>query len=856
MPTDPSEERSARTERVWSQARAVLGAGLWSVTQGAHRYPDGLFPLMAESGEGCRLTDTNGREYIDWLMGWGTSVLGYRNAEVERAVIEQLRASGPLLSLLHPLEVETARRVRELVPCAERVAFGKNGSDVLGIAVRVARAATGREGILVCGYHGFHDWYMALVPQCEGIPHGVRPLIRSFRFNDLGEVRALFAEHADAIAAVVLEPMAAQLPAPGFLEGLRKLTLDHEALLVFDEVMTAFRVDLGGAQGVTGVTPDLACLGKAMGNGMALSALVGTREVMEIIARVGYGLTFRGELLALAAARKTLEVLERDDVPTRLGAVGEELRAGFLDSCRRHGVPGELIGPPARMQMSFSSANGITPLGLQTLLVQECLKRDVFTNGAFFPSAAHDERALATTLGVLDEGLEVLARGGHAVRPLLPRDGRGPDRLRGSRTGRARRSRESGGLVLKDGLIDYDPRTGRMNSTPRQVFLEVSSRCNLTCVHCPTDFGRDDGHPKLDLPLELIDKLAPWLRAASFVNLNFIGEPMLSPHFGELLRRCGEGPAQVSFNTNGLLLTPRNCATILETGVHGVGVSIDGTHSMPAIRGVTYEAVRDRIVTLARAKQERGSELPHLSLAYVLMRRNAYELPKLLRDILPRVHFHAVHVQPLIVIYETLRDENVYRDEFAADAVAEAREVAEAHGTEFIVFRSTSDEDERNADGDRRAARLGQASPTFGCVDPFYEIKIRSTGDIMACSYGRQVPVRVQDLPLDEIWNHPWYRDLRRDLYAKRFRDKCERCPFVFGCADNQEDSLVPGRHHSREERFFRGGYRRRQPPRTADPVPFTGRSALGEPDPDLGAGTGAGAPRDHGGENGRAERI
>jgi len=410
MAAHPEEDRVEYTERVWSQARAVLGAGLWSVTQGALRYPDGLFPLMAESGSGCRLTDTTGREYVDWLMGWGTAVLGYRDEEVERAVIDQLRSSGPLLSLLHPLEVETARRVRELVPCAERVAFGKNGSDVLGIAVRLARAATGREGILVCGYHGFHDWYMALVPQCEGIPHGLRPLVRSFGYNDLDEVRALFAEHGDAIAAVVLEPMAAALPAPGFLEGLRKITLDHEALLVFDEVMTAFRVDLGGAQGATGVTPDLACLGKAMGNGMSLSALVGTREVMEVIARVGYGLTFRGELTALAAAHKTLEILERDSVPAHLREVGEEVQADFLQSCRRHGVPGELIGPPARLQMSFSAAGGITPLGLQTLLVQECLKRGVFTNGAFFPSAAHGRHALELTRGVLDEGLEVLAR--------------------------------------------------------------------------------------------------------------------------------------------------------------------------------------------------------------------------------------------------------------------------------------------------------------------------------------------------------------------------------------------------------------------------------------------------------------
>jgi len=405
-----SEEGPGRTERLWRQAQGSLASGLWSITQGKLRYPDGVFPLLAESGEGCRLVDTSGRSYIDWMMGWGTSVLGYRNPDVERAIIDQLRSSGPLLSLLHPIEAEVARLIRELVPCAEAVAFGKNGSDALGGAVRIARAATGRDGILVCGFHGFQDWYMASQPWCEGIPDSLRKLVTFFPYNDLDALKALFAEHGARIAAVVMEPTNTALPSPNYLRGVRELTFDHQALLIFDEVVTGFRLARGGAQEAFGVTPDLACLGKAMGNGMPLSALVGKREVLEVIPRTGYGMTYRGEMLSLAAARACLQLIRDEPVTEHLAAVGDAVRAGFGDACQRAGVPGSLVGPSARMTISFEAAGGITPLGLQTLLIQECLARGVMTNGLVLPCWAHDDEAVAVTVRAFAESAEVLAR--------------------------------------------------------------------------------------------------------------------------------------------------------------------------------------------------------------------------------------------------------------------------------------------------------------------------------------------------------------------------------------------------------------------------------------------------------------
>jgi glutamate-1-semialdehyde 2,1-aminomutase len=389
---------------LWKRATGVLASGLWSVSQGATRYPDGVFPLLAERGEGCWLYDTHGRRYVDWIMGWGPVLLGYRHPEVEAAIGRQLPA-GPLLSLLHPIEIEVAETLREMVPCAERVAFGKNGSDVLAAAVRVARAATGREGVLVCGYHGFHDWFMASVPGCLGIPEPLRWLVRAFVYNDLEGLRRLVAEHGASVAAIVLEPVAAELPAPGFLAGVRRLCSEHGIVLVFDEVLTALRLARGGAQELYGVVPDLACLGKSMANGMPLSALVGRSELMEAVHHIGYGLTFRGETLSLAAARASLLVHRRERVAEHVAAVGEQLRAGFAGLCAAHGVAARLTGPGARLSFAFDAHGPLPPLGLRTLFVQECVRAGVLTNGNLLPSFAHDEAAVATTLQAFDGAL-------------------------------------------------------------------------------------------------------------------------------------------------------------------------------------------------------------------------------------------------------------------------------------------------------------------------------------------------------------------------------------------------------------------------------------------------------------------
>jgi len=297
-----------------------------------------------------------------------------------------------------------------MIPCAEQVAFGKNGSDVLALAVRIARAHTGRETIAFCGYHGIQDWYMAADPGCAGIPAALRELILPFRYGELASLERLFVEHPRAIAAVVMEATTESLPPPGFLAGVRALAERHGAVLVFDEVITGFRLAPGGAQEYFGVEPHLACFAKCMANGLPLAALVGPRELDSVVSGARYGLTFRGEALSLAAARATLRVCREEPVAAHVWSVGERLRGGVHEHGRKLGVPVHLAGPGPRTTFHFEPLDGLGELAQLSLFVQECLVRGVFHNGNLLPSFAHGEQDVEQTLAVFHEALTVVAR--------------------------------------------------------------------------------------------------------------------------------------------------------------------------------------------------------------------------------------------------------------------------------------------------------------------------------------------------------------------------------------------------------------------------------------------------------------
>ncbi|MCB9883707.1 MAG: aminotransferase class III-fold pyridoxal phosphate-dependent enzyme [Planctomycetes bacterium] len=358
-------------------------------------------PIITRSARGPYLFDVADRRYVDFVMAWGSAALGYAHPVIDGAVRSQLDR-GNLFSLTHSLEVEVAERLIDVVPHAERVAFGKNGSDVCCAAVRLARAVTGREGILHYGYHGFHDWSQAVNPRVRGVPSSLRAGIHTIEYGDAKALGAIFDEHGSAIAAVILEPMRQVEPPPGYLAAVRALTARHGALLIFDEMVTGFRRAPASCSELFGVEPDLSCFGKALSNGYALSALVGRAELLDEVSTVGFGMTARGESLALAAARAAFDVRAMVEVSKAIADAGSALRDGVHDLAVAHGLEIRLVGHPSMMTFVHSLPSDV--------FLAACLREGILTNGHVLPSAAHDDEAIRTSLDGFDRAFAAIAR--------------------------------------------------------------------------------------------------------------------------------------------------------------------------------------------------------------------------------------------------------------------------------------------------------------------------------------------------------------------------------------------------------------------------------------------------------------
>ncbi|HEX7838734.1 MAG TPA: aminotransferase class III-fold pyridoxal phosphate-dependent enzyme [Kofleriaceae bacterium] len=396
----------ARSRSLWARARQLIPGGTQTLAKGPGQHVQGVAPMYLARGRGARVWDVDGNEYLDMTMAVGPLSLGYADPVIDEAIRTQL-ADGITFSLMHPLEVEVAELVREVVPNADRVRFSKTGADVTSAAIRVARAFTDRERVVCCGYHGWHDWYIATTDRGAGIPATTRELVSTFDYNDLDSVQG--AVDVDT-ACVIFEPMVVAPPDPGFLEGVRRICDEHGALLVFDEMWTGFRLALGGAQEAFGVRADLACYSKAIANGMPLSVLAGRADVMQRLERdVFFYTTFGGEALSLAAAAATIPELRRRDVPRTLATRGRALRDGYAQICAEHGIGwSRCAGMDARTLVVFDPG-AVDPLLAKSYVQQELIRRGVLWSGFHNLSWAHRDADIEYLLGCYREILPALA---------------------------------------------------------------------------------------------------------------------------------------------------------------------------------------------------------------------------------------------------------------------------------------------------------------------------------------------------------------------------------------------------------------------------------------------------------------
>jgi glutamate-1-semialdehyde 2,1-aminomutase/spore coat polysaccharide biosynthesis protein SpsF len=421
----------ARSEALLKRALDVIPLGTQTFSKSYQQFVRNAMPQMLVSGDGCRVVDADGQSYIDYLLGLLPIVLGYRDPDVDAAIRTQLD-SGITFSLPTPLEADLAERLVRLIPCADMVRFGKNGSDATSAAIRLARAHTRRDGVIVCGYHGWHDWYIATTSRHLGIPDAVRKLTTSFPFNRPDALEDLLKANPDGYAAVIMEPVGAEEPAPGFLAEVRRLTEKYGVVLVFDEIIAGFRIHLGGAQAEYGVTPDLACFGKSMANGMPISAIVGRRDIMMLMNDIFFSGTFGGEALSLAAAIATLDKLEREDVVARLRRRGRSLAARVNALAGRHGLTDLLRVGGADWWPRWKY--GKLPLDsnlFQSLLRQEAAQNGLILLATFNLCLAHDSDAIeeetaaaldatfAALRAALDSGDPASHLRGEAIRPTF-----------------------------------------------------------------------------------------------------------------------------------------------------------------------------------------------------------------------------------------------------------------------------------------------------------------------------------------------------------------------------------------------------------------------------------------------------
>lgn len=390
---------------LWRRAEPLIPAGTQTLAKGPTQFSDGVAPKYLRRGRGARVWDVDGNEFLDYNLGIGPIILGYCHPVVDEAIRRQLE-DGITFSLMHPLEVELAELLRDCVPNAEAVRFSKTGCDVTSAAVRLARAYTGRERVLCCGYHGWHDWYIAVTDRNAGIPECVQELTHTFNYNDLDSV---FDAIDDETACVILEPCVFERENGSFLSGLRAACNRYGALLIFDEMWTGFRCALGGAQEFFGVRADLSLFSKAMANGMPISAITGRKDVMALFEKeVFFFTTFGGEALSLAASKACIEFMRGHDVAGYIANLGRRLVDGMNALIGDLGMDYvSVAGYPFRTIMNFSPAAG-NPLEIKTFVQQELLRRGILWSGIQNLCFSHTEADIDYTLAAFAETLDLL----------------------------------------------------------------------------------------------------------------------------------------------------------------------------------------------------------------------------------------------------------------------------------------------------------------------------------------------------------------------------------------------------------------------------------------------------------------
>jgi glutamate-1-semialdehyde 2,1-aminomutase len=415
------DQLKIKGQTLWERAKKIIPGGNQLLSKRSERFLPGLWPAYYKKAKGCEVWALDGSRYYDFAqMGVGSCVLGYADDEVNAAVMEAI-GNGSMCSLNSHEEMELAEKLVGLHPWADMVRFARTGGEACAIAVRIARAATRRSKVAFCGYHGWHDWYLAanlgddsgldqhllagLVP--AGVPSELRKTALPFSYNRLDELEAIAREHGDDLGVIIMEPQRSVAPDEGFLEGVRQIADRTAAVLIFDEITSGFRMNLGGIHLTGEVIPDIVLFGKALGNGFPISAIVGRRKFMEYAQESFISSTFWTERIGFTAAIATLQKMESCRVQDDLVAYGKRINQGWEQLADKHGLKIHISGIPPLTHLSFVQDN---PLVLQTLYAQEMLARGYLVGAAVYTTYAYSAEIIDKFIADSDQAFAIIKK--------------------------------------------------------------------------------------------------------------------------------------------------------------------------------------------------------------------------------------------------------------------------------------------------------------------------------------------------------------------------------------------------------------------------------------------------------------
>ena len=409
------------SQDLYKKAKKLIPGGTQLLSKRPEIFLPDLWPAYYEKAKGCRVWDLDGNKYTDMsYMGIGASILGYADKDVDSAVKTAVD-KGSMCTLNCPEEVELAELLCKLHPWAEMVRYARTGGEAMAIAVRIARAKTGKDLILFCGYHGWHDWYLSanladnkaldghLLPglKPKGVPRVLKNSAIPFSYNNIKGFLSLVDKYKNKIGTVVMEPLRNYYPEKGFLETIREMTEKLKIVLIFDEITSGWRLNLGGAHLKLGVNPDIAVFGKGISNGYPMAAIIGKSEVMEVAQETFISSTYWTERIGPVAALATIRKLKERDVPSHLINIGKKIQNGWRESAEKNRLKISVSGIYPLGHFSFNYED---PLILKTLFTQLMLERGFLATDSFYASYAHREKNVEKYLEVVDEVFEFIAR--------------------------------------------------------------------------------------------------------------------------------------------------------------------------------------------------------------------------------------------------------------------------------------------------------------------------------------------------------------------------------------------------------------------------------------------------------------